>query len=155
MGKELSKPRAKPTLVTLDNNKQIISSLRWNDGVMAEYVLVHARKDWLTIGDLARICYGQNIANSRDRVRGRLHKLFKFLLKQHQAFLVVEYGSHSEATAVKLLDRQSPLDCQSAADKLKRMLRRRLMTAEQYNLVVSVIGLQVEENTGSSEAQAG
>jgi hypothetical protein len=49
--------RAKPTLVTV-GNRQVISTGRWNDEVMGDFVIDHGQHRWLQIGELARIAYG-------------------------------------------------------------------------------------------------
>jgi hypothetical protein len=131
--------RAKPTFVTI-GNKQIISSGRWNNELMADYVFVHGREKWLGVGDLARTAYGQNTPRSKERVRRCLPQLFKALMATRTELLVVEYGPpHNRARAVKLFDRQSEVDRQNLKIKLERMKKRRELTAEQYERALVVL----------------
>lgn len=131
--------RSKPTLVTV-GNKQIISSGRWNDELMAEYVIANGRAKWLTIGNLARTAYGNGSPRSKERVRQCLHKLFKILMTTFGELLVVEYGPpFNRARSVKLFDRKSELDRQTLKNKLEKMRQRRELTAEQYEKAIIVL----------------
>jgi ubiquinone/menaquinone biosynthesis C-methylase UbiE len=123
--------RPKPTLVTV-GKRQVISSGRWNDGIMADYVLLHGRAKWLPIRDLARVAYCNGTPRSQERVRACLHKLFRTVLSRGE-LLVIEYGPpHNSAKALKIFDKNSELERQTLQSKLERMRQRRELSSEQY-----------------------
>src|SRR6185312_17031344 len=101
--------RTKPTFVTV-GNKQIISTGRWNNELMADHVSEHGRGKWLRIGELARVARGSNTIANKRYVRSRLSRLFLELLNRGE-LLVVEYnGDHYGASAVKIADVASKQD---------------------------------------------
>src|SRR5262249_44282189 len=101
--------RTKPTLVTI-GNRQIISTGRWNNDCVAQHVLAHGRAKWVTVGDLARLAYGQNTPRSKERVRKCLNRLFRHFLSLGE-LLVVEYAPpRNRASAVKVYTPDSVLE---------------------------------------------
>lgn len=130
--------RTKPTLVTV-GNKQIISSGRWNDELMAEYVLVNGRSKWLTIGELAKVAYGQNMPRTKERVRRCLYKLFSYMLHRNKELLSIECGPRNRAMAVKVFSQHSEQDRQNLVVKLERMRKRRELTSDQYEQALIVL----------------
>lgn len=133
--------RTKPTLVTI-GNKQVISSGRWNDDLMVQYVLENARSKWLTVGDLARTAYGQNTPKSKERVRRCLSRLFH-ALRDRQEFLAIEYDSpRNRAISVKVADLTSALDVQNVIRKLERMRKRRELTSGQYEQAILLLQMK-------------
>ena len=137
--------RAKPTLVMI-GDRQVISSGLWNDSLMADYVLANGRLKWIPVGELAKVAYGQNIRNSKKRVRRRLSTLLNELLLRGE-FLVIEYGPpHNHACTVKLFHEGSDVERQAVHLKLEKMRKRQVMTAEQYEMALTVIRKQVPES---------
>jgi hypothetical protein len=131
--------RAKPTLVTI-GNRQVISSGRWNDELAAHYVMTHGRDKWLSVGDLAKLAYGQNVPRSKKMVRRRIASLFHTIRNEYGEFLVVEYGPpNNRAKAVKLFDVKSEMERQAVRSRLESMRKRREMTAEQYQSAILVL----------------
>lgn len=131
--------RAKPELVTI-GNRQVISSGRWNNNLMADYVMLHGGAKWLSVGELGKVAWGQNTPTTKVRTRKCLSKLFTYLLVSHGRLLVIEYGGPNNcATAVKMYDPQSEQDRQVLAAKLERMFKRRELTAELYDSAISVL----------------
>lgn len=135
---DLARERKKPTLVTIDG-KDVIDSHRWNNEIMARYLMDHGRDKWLLTGELARVAFGQNKPSSKTAVRRNLHRLFRELLSNGE-LLVVEYsGPNNCATAAKIFDPDAPLDCANLHAKLDRMLKRRELTAEQHQHAVDLM----------------
>jgi hypothetical protein len=114
--------RSKPELITLDNGKQIISSGRWNDDCVAEYILANAQEDWIPIADLARLIGGVNIRNKKH-VRGHMSGLFNKLQDQGWILLVEYNDDNGAASAVKIFDPRSAsqLERQIALAKIHKM----------------------------------
>jgi hypothetical protein len=123
--------RAKPALITI-GDKQMISTGRWNDGLMADYVSENGLVKWIQIGELAKVACGSNTIPNKKRVRARLSGLF-MELRNRGMFLAVEYnGEHNSATAVKIADIASEQDRQNVRARLERMWKRKELTSEQY-----------------------
>lgn len=132
--------RAKPTLVTV-GDKQIIANGRWNNDVMADHVIAHGQKKWLSIGELAKVGCGGNTIPNKRRVRARLSSLFTTLLDRG-LFLAIEYnGQHYGATAVKLADVALTADYESVTAKLDRMLKRKELTEERYERSLALLSV--------------
>mgnify|MGYP001605570804 CR=1 FL=1 len=131
--------RSKPTLVTI-GNRQVISSGRWNNELMADHILVNGRLKWLTIGELSKVAYNDGSPRNKKRVRQCLHQLFRTLMLKHGELLVIEYGSpNNRAKAVKLFDCTSEIDRQNLEIKLDRMRKRRELSMEQYENAVLIL----------------
>jgi hypothetical protein len=123
MSTELKTVRPKPELITV-GNRQMVSTGRWNDDVMAQYVIINGRK-WLEIGELARVSYGQNTPTSKARVRKCLPKLWDHLLINMGKLMVTEYGPpRNRALRVKMYDHTSELDRRILIDKLEKKRHR-------------------------------
>ncbi len=138
----IRKLRTAPTLVSV-GNKQVSSSGRWNDALMAQYVMEHGRKKWLDIRELARVAYLSASPANQTRVRQCLHKLFTHLMKQHAEILAVEYnGKNRSASAVKLYDGKTEAERQAATIKLDRMKLRGEIAAEQYTQALELLKAQ-------------
>lgn len=140
--------RAKPTLVTV-GDKQIISNGRWNDDLMADYVLGYGREKWIKIGDLAKVACGSNTIPNKKRVRRRLSSLFRAMLDRG-VLLSVEYnGDYNSATAVKVADINSEQDRQNVAIRVKRMQARHELASDQYRKVTELLIIQLDEKIAS------
>lgn len=136
-GKEVT-PRSKPELITVGKRK-IISTGRWNNEVMADYVLEYGVERWLKIGELASVGCASNTIASKMRVRSRLSSLFKEL-RARGTFLAIEYNDdHSAASAVKIADLRSETDRQNVLDKLESMKKRKEMTQSQYEQSIALL----------------
>jgi hypothetical protein len=129
--------RTKPTLLTLDNGRQVISTGRWNDSVMAGFVLAN-RDRWIKVGELAKVGCGGNTIPNKRRVRSHVNGLFLELL-QRGVFMAVETGSRNETQAVKVADPTSEADRQNVQIKMERMRKRREITAERYERAMEVL----------------
>lgn len=131
--------RAKPILVTV-GNRQIISSGRWNDKVMADYVLTNGRSKWVSVGALAKVAYGHQDMTTKRKVRRYLHSLFLLLVVERDEFLVIEYEpKRGRAMAVKLFEQGSEMDRQALHLKLEKMRSRSELTAAQYGNALSCL----------------
>jgi hypothetical protein len=123
--------RAKPEMVTI-GGKQIVPGGRWNNDLMADYILRYGKESWISIGRLARDGCGANTIPNKKRVRSRLSQLFiKFL--DRGRFLAVAYdGDHNSATAVKVADVKSDEERLLVETKLEKMRKRNEVNLEQY-----------------------
>lgn len=136
--------RAKPTLVTV-GDKQIISSGRWNDELMADYVLDHGREKWIKIGELAKVACGSNTIPNKKRARRRLSSLFRALLDRGMLLSVEYNGDYNSATAVKIADINSEQDRQNVTIRVKRMQARHELASDQYHKVTKLLIVQLDE----------
>lgn len=137
--KELNN-RSKPTFVMI-GDRELISNGRWNNDLMADYVMRH--DDWLTVGTLSRTAYGNGSPRMKKRVRQCLPKLFSKLLSLGR-LLVIEYGPpHNRAQAIKLFDPSDPLEHQLVQTKIKRMRDRKTLSDEQYEKAMFLVSMQL------------
>ena len=114
----------KPEMITV-GKRQVISSMQWNNDLMADWVIANAREKWIPIGKLASRAYGRDSEQNRHRVRKCISRLFIFLLTLRGEVLAVEYGAPNHgASAIKLYDGASELERQSINIKLDRMRQR-------------------------------
>src|SRR5262245_49220329 len=116
----LTRTRALPTFERV-GNRQVLSSGRWNDIKMADYIMEHGQLRWIEISELAKTAYGHNNKDTKTKARRYLHKIFTLLIDRG-VFMVTEYEPQRgrAALAVKLHDRSSDADRQHIADKLER-----------------------------------
>ena len=132
--------REKPTIIQ-EGNKFYVSSRRWNDHALMGFLEAHPSK-WHDIGTIAKIAYGQNIQNTRDRARRNVPKLFRYMLFQHGVFLIADYEPpHNSIKSIKRLDRSSPLECQKALEKLNKMHKRKVLSDDMYDRAMGIIGV--------------
>jgi hypothetical protein len=147
--------RTKPTLITV-GKRQIISSGRWNNDLMADYVMMHGACRYIPIGELAKTAYMQAMPRNKERVRKNIFHLFRTILLKYGRLLVVEYGSpHNRAQAVKLFDTSSDLDRKALWPKIERMRKRRELSETQYEMAVEVLQRGVDTVTETTRLDAG
>ncbi len=131
--------KAKPELVTI-GNRQIISSGRWNDNLMADYIAINGRTKWLSIGELAKVAWGQNTPTTKARARKRLSSLFAHLLVNCGQLMVVEYSPpRNRAQAVKLFDPTSEPERQALSSKLMKLLNNKELSSERYERAMVIL----------------
>lgn len=144
-----TKERAKPEFVTV-GNRQVISSGRWNDELMVEYIKDNGQDRWIKIGELARVAWGQNTIDHKRRVRTYLNRIWKMLLQDKDGpfLLSVEYDAgnwaldesghkkwvkgHHPAQAVKLYDPSKADEREALIKKVNKMLASRELTVDLY-----------------------
>jgi len=130
--------RTKPTLVTIAG-RVVISTGRWNDQLMADYVMEEGRNRWIKIGELARTGCSSNTIATKKRVRGYLSRLF-MVLRSRGEFLAVNYHDDNKAASeVKIADLTSDEDKKNVRLRLERMRRRKEMSQEQYDKSVALL----------------
>jgi len=135
-----SKPvkRPKPTLILI-GGRFMISTGRWNDQLMADFMINYSEGKWIKVGELARIGCGANTIPNKRRVRGRLSSLF-MELRSRSVFLAIEYhDNYTAASAVKIADLASDEDMANVTNKLERMKRRKEMSQEQYEKSIALM----------------
>jgi hypothetical protein len=133
--------RSKPTFVMI-GDREIISNGRWNNDLMADYVMRHDAC-WITVGALSRTAYGNGSPRMKKRVRQCLPKLFSKLLSLGR-LLVIEYGPpHNRAQAIKLYDPADQLDQQLVQVKIRRMRDRKTLSDDQYEKAMFLLAKQI------------
>lgn len=141
-GKELRKI-TKPTFLDV-GGKQVISTGKWNNDLMGDYVLEHGRAKWVSVAELAKTSYLQSMPRTKARVRQCLHQLVNNLLARG-FLLVIEYsGPHGRAQAVKIADPTSELDRQAADAQIERRRRRKEWSTAQYERALSILRMTME-----------
>jgi hypothetical protein len=149
VGKEVTPVtgRTKPEMVTI-NGKQLVPGGRWNSEAMAKYILENDTGHWITIGQLARIGCGANTIPNKKRVRQRLSQLFMLFLRQHEAFLAIDYGGdHNGAMGVKIADLTLAEDRQNVEAKLERMRKRSEMNETTYQQTTQLLHRMIAKVT--------
>lgn len=111
---------------------EIILAGRWNNALVAEYVLERATKKFLRIEPIATFVYHRNDENNRRRVRKNMTNLFKTFLGRGHLLAVEYYGERGSASAVKLADMKNPAERQLVDAKLKRMFDSKEITRKDY-----------------------
>lgn len=141
--------RAKPALVTVGSRE--VSPCGWRDDMAIDYIRRNGRDRYITVGELARVFYGQNVPVSKERVRRRLPGITYKLVAQHAEVLIPEIeGSYRRVSAVKIFDPSIPVDIQAAKEKIRKMAQRKKITAEQFDLLCAVIGdYEAMDNAGA------
>lgn len=141
--KAVAKERSKPTLVTVGKRK-VISTGRWNDDLMADWVSENARKRWVQIGELARVSCGGNSIDTKRRVRRNLSALF-WTLFGRGIILAIEYGDdYNGASAVKVADFASEQEFQNVNARLDKMKQKRDLSTQRYDKVVEFLRIVTE-----------
>lgn len=132
--------RAKPELLTI-GNRQIISTGRWNNGLIADYLMLHGSSKWLTVGEIAKVAWGQNTISTKKRARRCLSHLWHYLLVERGQLLVIEYSpdGHHQAQALKIYDPQSVSDRQVIEIRLERMSKTKELTEDRYQRACSLL----------------
>ena len=131
--------RTIPSLI-IEGKQQYISTRRWNDHAIMEFLMSQLPSKWQEIGVIAKVAYGQNIPSTKDRARRNVPKLFRYMLFQHGVFLVAEYGPpHGKVKAIKILDRTSEMECQIATEKLTKMHKRKILSDDMYVRAIDAI----------------
>jgi hypothetical protein len=139
--KKLTRIRKPPTLTTL-GKRQVISSGRWNDIVIADYIIANGTRS-IEISELAKIAYGHNTNDTKTKVRHYLHKI-KTLLIDRGHILVVDYEVRRgrRALAVKLFDGQTEGERQRVNTELARMRHRGEISIERYERALILLGMR-------------
>jgi hypothetical protein len=142
----------KPPMLIEVGDRQVISSGRWNDQVMADYALLHCRDEWGDIGELARLVFRNNSEARRKYVRHRLSKLFNYLFDNHGQMLVVEYnGPNHSASAIKIYDGKTEAERQAMRARLAKMKQAGDIRADKYNRCLELLVAQEQGATAGTE----
>ncbi len=139
MTEETSKAeRAKPIVVQI-GNRQVISSGRWNDQLVADYVIEHGRDRWITIGELAKFAWTSPTLANKERARRYMGKLWRYLLVNRGVLMVVEGDPthHNRTQALKIYDPASEQERQILEIRLDRMERLGELTNEMFELALN------------------
>jgi hypothetical protein len=118
-GKALAVRRAKPEIIVHGNKAKSPDVGRWHLEMMADYLLKIGLKNWISVGTLSSIAYGNKSKDNMKRVRHRLAGLFNALLRRDHILLTALYGRRTEH--VKILDRESAIDRHMFDRKLEQL----------------------------------
>jgi len=146
--------RPKPEFITVGegrSQRQLCSTGMFNVSLGGEYVLAN-RARWISVGELARVFYGANTPTNKARIRRRMFELLNHLLVAQRAILLYEFDGR-RISAVKAFDHKSEADRQAALPRIDRMAQRCQWTAQQYELIVSV--LKAEEQLSNEATNKG
>jgi hypothetical protein len=134
--------RSKPTLIMLGKRK-VISTGRWNDSVMADYVTEEGEHRWIKIGELAAVGCSRNTIDTKKLVRGRLSALFREL-RDRNLFLAIRYDDeYHAASEVKIANLRDVDELQNVKDKLNSMKKRKEMSQDQYDKAIELLHKKV------------
>ncbi len=137
---DVVRQRSKPTLVQI-GRRLVSSDGLFHPALAAEYLLMNARKQWVTVAELSRIFCHANTIDGKRRVRKSLFGVFLNLLNRGE-FLVYETVTNGRIQAVKLLDGHSEQERQAARPQIERMKLRHQLTTAKYEKALQVIALQ-------------
>ena len=136
-GKDIAE-RSKPTLITL-GKRTVISTGRWNDSLMADYLMEEGVNKWIKIGELASVGCSRNTIDTKKLVRGRLSSLFREL-RERDKFLAIRYDDeYKAASEVKIADLSDMNERKNVTDKLSSMKKRKEMSQEQYDKSIALL----------------
>ena len=136
----IRKEKVKPTFVTV-GTKQIISSGRWNDELMVDYVLTCGEVRWIPVGELARVAWGQNNIANKRRVRYYLSRLWKLIMVKKGRLLSVEYAAdgHHPALAIKLYDPANETERLSLQMKIDKLQKSKELTEAMHDRALEIL----------------
>jgi hypothetical protein len=162
------KGRKPAALIPLGSTgRQITSTGRWNDGLLLGYmvqaeieyqarVLVAANAEaarerfhrgWITVGELARVAYGQNSLETKAKTRTRLTTLFHFALLEG-VVINLDYdfgtGGHGRVVAAKVFDKTDAEEVRKLDMRLTKLLARRELSEELYFMARDLSGISPE-----------
>jgi len=132
--------RPKPQFLTVGEGRterKLCSTMRFHPPLAAAYMLDH-RKEWVTVGELARTFYGANTPTGKGKIRRRMAELFNHLLEHHSAVLLYEFSDFRIA-AVKIHDGSSEQDRQAADVRIERMAKRCQWTQLQLDRILGAM----------------
>ncbi len=133
--------RAKPELVMI-GNRQIISNGCWNDGLVADWLLLESNRiRWVQLGEVAKVAWGANNIRNKERARRYLSRLWRYLLVERGVLLVVKYAveKYHATQAVKVYDPASADEREMVETRLDRMSRNKELTEERYQLALNLL----------------
>ncbi len=141
-GKGVAVQRPKPTLIMI-GKREVLSTGRWNDPAMADYVIKEGKDRWIKIGELASVGCARNTIDTKKLVRGRLSALFREL-RSRNLFLAIRYNDDfNAASEVKIADLKAKDERKHVTDKLESMRRRKEMSQEQYEKTIELLHKQI------------
>jgi hypothetical protein len=136
-GKAL-REHAKPTVIEIGDRKQI-SSGRWNDSLVADYVIEKGQHRWIKIGELSRFAYGNGSIRMKHRARQCLAKLFRFLLLERGTIMISDVEDR-RIVAVKIYNGTQEEDRQHLRRKIDQLQKRYDLTDIQMQKARDVVG---------------
>jgi hypothetical protein len=144
MEEESKALKAKPELITI-GNRQVSSTGMWNDNLMMDYIETNGKDRWISIGELAKVAWGQNTITTKARARSYLTRIWKAFLIERGLLVVIEYeGPHHRANNVKVFNKDSTEDRQVLDRKLDTLKTRGELSTEQYDKALKLIGVESE-----------
>ena len=143
------KPRAKPTIITLDDGRKISSDGRLSIPLIAEW-LRGEPDEWVTVAEIAKFAVHNANPRSKRSVRRRMRPLVTHF-RSFGIVLLVEYGAdHNGASAVKIYRGTTEQEKQAANEKLQKMRLHKDATENEICQMAEIIAAThlVAENRG-------
>ena len=130
--------RKKPTFVNIDGKKRI-STGRWNDALMVQYVIENSDR-WISDGELARVAWGSNNLHNKRRVRANLSRLFKMVLAMKKLLAIAyEEEGHHPAKAVKVWDGVNEDERTLVCAKVDKLHKAKELSNDMYELALDML----------------
>jgi len=131
--------KKKPEIVIFPNGQKQISTQRWNDDLVMEYVVSRV-DEWITTKDLAQFIYGSTMC--RFSVRRNVPRLFWLFFEKHKKFLVRHYGGKKkQVVKIKLikLDEAHEHEINELKKFAKKKWKHHDLTSERYEEVTRTL----------------
>lgn len=132
------KERSKPTLIALENGQYAVSSGRWSDDAMVDYIVQEARDKYVTLGALAKVAYRRNCLETKRKVRAYLRRVCDLIETRFGLFVVFNPNT-AKGPAIKIMDAQSTPDCQLFLEDWKRRRARNEISEARYERACSIL----------------
>lgn len=140
MTTNITRTRAQPILQTV-GKRQVISTGRWNDLVIADYIMQHGGSRRIEISELAKIAYGHNNKDTKTKVRRYLHKI-RAMLIDRGALLVVNYEPPYNRAVAVWLNSGSPEDHEHLDQTFEKMKLRGELSIERFERAMLLLSTQ-------------
>ena len=131
--------RTLPTIVEI-GKRSMLSSGRWNDLAIADYIIANGQLCWIEVGKLAKIAWGHNNKETKTKVRRYLSKVKALLIDRGLLLVVETEPPHHRVTAVKIGDLSLQDDRTQAIEWIERMKARGELSNERYERAKALLG---------------
>jgi hypothetical protein len=146
-GKPLSK-RTKPTFITVGKRK-MISTGRFNAGLVADYIFVEGLTRWVPIGEVARVTYGSQTINTKSMIRHRLPKVNHEMVNRGKLLVYQRPKPSGRTIAVKIFTGDTEEEQEAMVAQIEMRRKRKESSQEQYERELSLLQ-QIREEIKAS-----
>jgi len=130
--------RKQPTVVELDG-REVISTNRWNEPLVADKMMREAINKWITLNEIVKFAYGQINKANKKRARGYLWSLRRGLLGR--GHLLITDGRPTEA--LKIFDPAVEHERGIAGPLIAQMKRRRDFSMDLCNVADAIYSAEI------------